>query len=301
MYCRQSFPEEKQRTVHIQLYCQNKPYTCNICHKKYTAIYALFEHQKRSHTMQIENYECDICSKKFNVKNYLTRHIKNHFTKKKPKTEGELLVCDLCQKQFGHISSLWRHKKTYHSNIKPFKCNVCAKTFTFSHPLKKHMQIHKDIDENYIDKRFQCKHCNRYLRDKFGLISHIRLHTGERPFKCEHCTMDFRERSHLNLHLKSKHEHRFQCDICCSLFSTRITYKKHLKLHKQFECIVCHKTFATLNSVRKHCMNLHSDEQQIECKICFKFFACKEYLKNHLKKHKQNICIKLESGHTKCD
>ena len=53
---------------------------------------------------------------------------------------------------------LVRHKTRAHTQIKPFKCPMCAKGFKTKRDLKIHMDSH-DPSKNYI-----CNQCGKYRR-----------------------------------------------------------------------------------------------------------------------------------------
>ena len=37
--------------------------------------------------------------------------------------------CDICLKSFGGTSTLYGHQRTVHENQKPIKCDICPKSF----------------------------------------------------------------------------------------------------------------------------------------------------------------------------
>jgi len=63
--------------------------------------------------------------------------------------------------------------------MKEFKCEVCAREFTLSANLKRHMLIHASI------RPFQCHICFKTFVQKQTLKTHMIVHLPVKPFKCK--------------------------------------------------------------------------------------------------------------------
>merc|ERR1719186_647239 len=91
------------------------------------------------------------------------------------KTSNEIFECGLCEKTFFDKKEMWEHRKTHtlqcefcsifckdtwtliihrrgHTGKKPFKCEVCNKSFAAKNKLNEHARIHDK-------KLFQCEFC----------------------------------------------------------------------------------------------------------------------------------------------
>ncbi|BFF92669.1 transcription factor Ouib [Drosophila madeirensis] len=111
----------------------------------------------------VKNFACAQCPQKFYTAHLLRRHEMLH--------RGERpFPCQYCNMSFNNSSGRIQHERIRHTNIKPYKCTECDKSFAVSGKLKVHMLSH----------------------------------TGVRSFHCELCKVSFIRRPHLQAHFRSK-------------------------------------------------------------------------------------------------
>ncbi|XP_026467522.1 zinc finger protein 98-like [Ctenocephalides felis] len=95
-----------------------KLYTCEICHKTFTAKRNLNQH-KIIHSGELP-HECKICNKRFLRSSTLTQHLSVH-------TEERPYACEICNKTFRTKPILMQHK-TVHTGERPYVCEICVES-----------------------------------------------------------------------------------------------------------------------------------------------------------------------------
>lgn len=93
-------------------------------------------------------------------------------------------------------SILQCHINTVHSDVKPFSCDQCQRTFKTKRILKSHLQVHSD------DKRHACEVCGKRFHRKESLSLHSSVHTGVLAFTCEYCHKGFRTKQLLTVSIR---------------------------------------------------------------------------------------------------
>ncbi|XP_014879795.1 oocyte zinc finger protein XlCOF19-like, partial [Poecilia latipinna] len=111
---------------------RRKPFSCETCEKRFTAISTLNRHI-RIHTGE-KPFSCVTCGKRFSRKQHLTLHMRIH-TGEKP------FSCVNCGKGFSRKQHLTLHMRI-HTGEKPFSCGNCGKGFSQKLSLTRHMTIH---------------------------------------------------------------------------------------------------------------------------------------------------------------
>lgn len=92
--------------------------------------------------------------------------------------------CNVCNKTFPHSKALLSHK-VIHSSIKKYTCDVCSRSFAHSSTLSQHKLIHYGI------KKYRCNICNKSFTKSNTLKCHRVVHTGEKNFHCDMCHKNF--------------------------------------------------------------------------------------------------------------
>ncbi|XP_068161764.1 zinc finger protein 182-like [Antennarius striatus] len=93
---------------------------------------------------------------------------------------------------------------------KPFKCPCCAKCFSLTKTLMRHLRIHME------EKPYQCRYCGRSFCQKSDLVNHTRIHTGERPYRCHQCHKSFAQKGNLVVHMRTHTGQKLYEGLHCS-------------------------------------------------------------------------------------
>ncbi|KAL4231685.1 hypothetical protein ACF0H5_009264 [Mactra antiquata] len=271
---------------------------CVKCDSKFYTNTELKLHMNKVH--ELYPFSCGVCRLCYGRFDSLRDHMQ--------KIHPASLVCKHCQRRFGCKRDLERHKAT-HSNIKPFKCEHCDKSYADVGALHVHIGIkHPNVGNdrklsinNDEPTSYMCHLCGENLQTKVSLDLHQKqvhaLNESEDTdlLTCSVCSKTFTNKHSYNCH---------SCDINNDAPSSSIiTYNYNtlqmvsemwlnetLDSESKVKCKICNKSFRTVHNLRRHLFTKHLDdsEKKYICNICDQPFFSQSDLKRHLKVHKDS-------------
>ncbi|XP_048590527.1 zinc finger protein 771 [Nematostella vectensis] len=172
-----------------------------------------------------------------------------------------------------------------------YTCDVCLKSFSRSNTLITHKRIHTG------DKPFNCDQCGRAFRQPGNLTRHKLTHTTVKPYVCPQCNKAFNRASNLHTHMRTHTNYKpFVCDFCKKGFHQKIDMKIHRYTHtgeKPHKCQKCGRGFKQLTHLTYH-MRTHAETRLYKCTICGKGFNQKGNLQAHIYGHTGERPFKCE-------
>lgn len=202
-----------------------KRFTCEKCHQKFTTMTGLKIHTKFKHEKPAKNLECPECGRTFKDGSVLKAHIRTHL----PDEEKFAFECGICGKKVVNKWSLKYHIDTIHEKIQKHFCPICDRGFGNKSNLRSHVISHSV-------ENVSCNICGGIFKNRISLQSHKKIHKpeSERSFACNVCNKTFHNRNHLNRHMISHTDDRvYKCTVdgCNSEYKWPKDLKNHSSVH----------------------------------------------------------------------
>lgn len=221
---------------------------CPKCPKKFMFKSDLLRHDKYKHSVK-PKLTCKFCNKEFASQQNLIFHEKSH---KKLSANR----CEMCKKAFKKLGFLVKHMVKKHSKSASFSCGQCSKVFASQGLLNGHV---KKVHGSDAARPFKCEICPKTFEKKQGLNCHIKAHADEQNYTCHICNKVFTKICYLKNHQKchtNDEKESHVCETCGKDFKSSSALEEHNRKHtgeKPFTCNVCLKSFAYKAYFSKYC------------------------------------------------
>lgn len=159
---------------------------CQYCKMQFDNLHDLTVHEKK-HTSKKMWYSCEHCGMCFSGKSNLNRHIPIHSVKTPYK-------CDACKITFRLKVSLTAHIR---------KCHDKASMLGYSEDMSSNDQYTTTRTRDQQLKPYKCEVCNKTFQLRASLMKHKVSHNFGKPLKCSTCRMHFKNTASLKNHLKT--------------------------------------------------------------------------------------------------
>lgn len=210
--CERYYNNSAMLRTHMKTHCEDRPFSCPFCEKRFVEQQDVARHQRASHHM------CPLCSEGFFDRRGLKEHLRLHSPMELLEVEKPF-VCAGCGRRFSSESNLQIHM-VVHSNERPFHCSICEKSFKQESVLTVHMKRHR--------RTSQCHLCD------FQTSGQLSPHLSRIHHICPVCEQRFSDRDALREHLPTHQQDGTPqrssvhvCFECGELFFTSTTLQRH--------------------------------------------------------------------------
>lgn len=168
----------------------NRHWRCTICNYVSDFLYRCVQHIQKDHKDVVDRIEANV---------------------------NESFGCHLCQASLKPFDCFVHHVKNEHKAKTPHQCTQCGEILVSAFRLKTHIvRKHSDL------RPYICDVCDKSFKEKYTLFQHILIHIGRKSYVCQvtGCGADFSYASGLRQHVSLHHneEKRFECGECGKIF-----------------------------------------------------------------------------------
>ncbi|XP_030585289.1 zinc finger and BTB domain-containing protein 40 isoform X1 [Archocentrus centrarchus] len=229
-YCKAVFAQSIELTRHVRTHTGDRPYVCRQCGKGYSQASGLTVHLHTFHHLS-EPHDCQKCCLSFSSLEEHRQHIQEFHPK-------EFHKCPTCSKVFTSAALLDKHKAT-HTGTKPFRCDLCNKSYQQLSGLWYHNRTnHPDVFASHtrqLKTLVQCDVCFKFFPSAASLAKHQTTeHQGSEAsvVRCLYCKTVLGGDEEMQEHICTQHisqsSEAFSCPLCSLLCTSQMELQEHL-------------------------------------------------------------------------
>ncbi|KAG8548721.1 hypothetical protein GDO81_024463 [Engystomops pustulosus] len=184
--------------------------------------------------------------------------------------------CEVCGRSYRHAGSLINHKQTHKTGV--FRCSICQKRFFNLMAMKNHNRIHFEL------KRHTCLDCGKAFRLQKQLNTHQRIHRQRTSAK-KLGRRNRKSRYRRFAQHKSLSEGSSVSEVCDARgkgSDSRVGREKDPSA-RPYQCEECGRSYRHAGSLFNHKKSHKTG--QYHCSVCNKTYSNLMALKNHQRTH----------------
>jgi hypothetical protein len=194
-----------------------------------------------------------------------------------------------------------RKKKKDKLNESCYKCDRCNNEFKAEDELKKHKEVHIELNQN-------CGKCEKSFKTEDELRDHCRIDhsklnkASEVFYTCAKCDKKHKTKEYLSEHLRLVHAEKqmetpHSCQKCDRIYSTMSKLRRHdWRCHREIECNKCGENIASRQDLKEHRETQHQMRRKVFCRF---FPNCMDE-EECLYEHEKDFTEELRNGYNFC-